>query len=93
MFWHQRFTPLGIPQFAISRDATRSLFWEGNKPLDRRKVSSWLKQKFIDDRTGRKGLFCKPKLTFWCYPRFGLKAVERENTGFLPKTNVSPAEK
>ena len=23
----------------ISRDATRSLFWEGNKPFDRRKVT------------------------------------------------------
>jgi hypothetical protein len=38
-----------------------------------------LKQTFIDDR---KGLFYKPKLTFWRCPSFGLKAVERENKRF-----------
>ena len=71
-------------------DATRSLLWEGNNPFDRRKVSfSWWKQMLIDDR---KGLFYKPKLTFWRCPSFGLKAVERENKCFPPKTNVSLAK-
>ena len=60
-----------------SRDATRSLFWEENKPFDRRKVSfpGWNKRL-------RKGLFYKPKLTFRRCPSFGLKAVERENKRF-----------
>ena len=49
----------------------------------------FLVETFIDG----KGLFCTPKLTNWRCPSFGLKAVERENKGFPPETNVSPANK
>ena len=66
-----------------SRDATRSLLWEGNNPFDRRKVSfSWWKQMLIDDR---KGLFYKPKLTFWRCRRLVWKQWKEKTTGFFPK--------
>ena len=45
---------------------------------------------FMDDR---KGLICQPELTFWRCPSFGLKAAERENKIFPPKTNVSQSKK
>ena len=43
-------------------------------------------------RDGRKGLFSKRKLMFWCCPSLGLEAVERKNTCFPPKTNIFPCE-
>ena len=74
-----------------SRDVTRSLLWEGNNPFDRRKVSFFLVETNAYRR--QKKFVLQAETNVLALPKIGLKAVERENNRFPPKTHVSPANK